>query len=952
MSAPAEKKLFLLDAMALIYRAYFSLAKNPRLTSTGRNTNAQFGFTNTLLELLNKQKPTHLAVVFEGGASDQDTHRAATFADYKANRAAQPEDISSALPDIKDIIAGLNLPSLSSAGYEADDVIGTLAKKAARMGYEVYMVTPDKDYGQLVEDNILIWKPGYLGAPPEVLDAQKVCDKWGIKRVEQVVDILGLMGDAVDNIPGIPGVGEKTAAKLLAEYDTVEGVLQNMDSIKGALGEKVRAGAESARMSKQLATIMIDAPVEFHEEDFRVKELNREKLTEVFNRLEFKALSKRLLGYEGDEAAQQSLDLFGNPVRMKNERRAASSDGAPNDGEGDYGFDDGAEITAARNIENTPHNYILVDDLDGVDKLMGELMGLDTIGFDTETTGKDANLAELVGMSFCWKEGEAYYVFVPDDRAAADKLLDKFRPLFDREDITWVGQNLKYDWLMLKWYGIEPKGKVWDTMLAHYVIEPEGKRNMDMLAAKYLGYAPVSIESLIGKGKTQVTMREVDVEKVKEYAGEDADVVWQLKSVFSPMLDKEPMLCDIFQKVEAPLVPVLAAMEYEGVGLDVPFLQEYGKQLEGEVRAAEEAVYKEAGTSFNIGSPKQLGEMLFDVMKIEGGGRKTRTGQYATGEEVLSKLRGKHPIVDAVLLYRELSKLKVTYVDALPTLINPKTGRIHTSFNQTVAATGRLSSNNPNLQNIPIRTDRGREIRKAFISRGEGWTFVSADYSQIELRIIAAIAEEKTMMNAFATGIDVHTATAAKVFNVPIEEVTRQQRNVAKTTNFGIIYGQSAFGLADKLGIKQAEARDIIKAYFEQYPAIRNYIDERTAFAKKHLYAETLLGRRRYLRDINSANPTVRGFAERNAINMPIQGTAADMIKLAMVRVYDELQKRKLRTRMVLQVHDELIFDTPDEELEEARDLICSCMEAAMELPNGVKIKAETGSGKNWMEAH
>ena len=956
MSAPAEKKLFLLDAMALIYRAYFSLARSPRITTTGRNTNAQFGFTNTLLELLNKQKPTHLAVVFEGGASDQDTHRANTYADYKANRAAQPEDISSALPDIQEIIRGFNLPCISSPGYEADDVIGTLAKKAARMGYEVYMVTPDKDYGQLVEDNILIWKPGYLGAPPEVLDAQKVCEKWSIQSVDQVIDILGLMGDAVDNIPGIPGVGEKTAAKLLAEYGTVEGVLENADKIKGALGEKVRAGAESAKMSKQLATIMIDAPVEFHEEDFRVKDWNREKLTEIFNKLEFKALGKRLLGEEFDPTtAQQSLDLFGNPVKAptgKAARGAASGESASNEGEGDYSFGDDDAVTAARNIENTPHNYVLVDDLDGVDKLVKELMELATIGFDTETTSKDANLAELVGMSFCWKEGEAYYVFVPDDRAAADKLLDRFRPLFERQDVTWVGQNLKYDWLILKWYGIEPKGTVWDTMLAHYVIEPEGKRGMDVLSAKYLGYAPVSIETLIGKGKAQKTMREVEVEKVKEYAGEDADVVWQLKSVFSPLLAKEPQLCDLFQKVETPLVPVLAAMEYEGVGLDVDFLREYSKQLEGEVRAAEEAVYREAGTSFNIGSPKQLGEMLFDVMKIEGGGRKTRTGQYATGEDVLSKLKGKHPIVDAVLLYRELTKLKVTYVDALPALINPKSGRIHTSFNQTIAATGRLSSNNPNLQNIPVRTDRGREIRKAFISRGEGWTFVSADYSQIELRIIAAIAEEKTMMNAFETGLDVHTATAAKVFNVPVEEVTRQQRNVAKTTNFGIIYGQSAFGLADKLSIKQSEARDIIKAYFEQYPAIRNYIDERTAFAKKHLYAETLLGRRRYLRDINSANPTVRGFAERNAINMPIQGTAADMIKLAMVRVYDELRKRKLRTRMILQVHDELIFDTPEEELEEARDLICSCMESAMELPNDVKIKAETGSGKNWLEAH
>lgn len=939
--------------MALIYRAYFSLAKNPRITTTGRNTNAQFGFTNTLLELLNKQKPTHLAVVFEGGATDADTHRSNTYADYKANRAAQPEDITAAVPDIQDIIKGFNLPCLSSDGYEADDVIGTLAKQAAKLGYEVYMVTPDKDYGQLVEDNILIWKPGYMGSAPEILDAAKICEKWNIQKVEQVIDILGLMGDAVDNIPGIPGVGEKTAAKLLAEYGTVEGVLENADKIKGALGEKVRAGAESAIMSKKLATIMTDAPIEFHEENFRVKDWNKEKLTEIFTKLEFKALGRRLLGEEFDPAtAQQSLDLFGNPVAGKGEKREAKAT-VPNEGEGDYGFEGEDLLNAARNIENTPHQYHLVDDYEGVEKLLKELMKLKEIGFDTETTSQDANLAELVGMSFCWKEGEAYYVFVPDDREAALKLLERFRPLFDREDITWIGQNLKYDWLMLKWYDIEPKGKVWDTMLAHYVLEPEGKRNMDILAAKYLGYAPVSITSLIGKkGKNQITMRDVDVQKVKEYASEDADVVWQLRNVFEPMLHNQDKVYDLFQKVENPLVPVLAAMEFEGVGLDVPFLQEYSRTLDLEVRAAEEDVYRQAGTSFNIGSPKQLGEVLFDIMKIEGGGKKTRTGQYATGEDVLAKLRGKAPIVDAVLTYRELTKLKATYVDAMPALINPKTGRIHTSFNQTVAATGRLSSNNPNLQNIPVRTERGKEIRKAFISRGPDWTFVSADYSQIELRIIAAIAEEKTMMQAFATGQDVHTATAAKVYGVPESEVTPAMRRVAKTTNFGIIYGQSAFGLAEKLGISRTEAKDIIEAYFQQYPAIRQYIDDRTAFAKKHHYAETLMGRRRWLRDINSANPTVRGFAERNAINMPIQGTAADMIKLAMVTVFNELKKRELNTRMVLQVHDELIFDVPNEELEEARELIQSCMAAAMELPNGVPILAETGAGKNWLEAH
>ncbi len=943
-----EKKLFLLDAMALIYRAYFSLARSPRITSTGRNTNAQFGFTNTLLELLNKEKPTHLAVVFEGGKSDTDVHRTAVFAEYKANRAEQPEDIKSAMPDIKAIIEGFNLPCLSSPGYEADDVIGTIAQKAAAQGYEVYMVTPDKDMGQLVDENIFMYKPGYMGAPHEILDSGKICARWGIQRVSQVVDILGLMGDAVDNIPGIAGVGEKTAAKLLAEYETVEGVIENADKIKGSLGEKVRAGIESAKMSKHLATIRVDAPVDFDEEACHVGEWNREALTAIFTQLEFKAIGRRLLGDDFAPPAittQGALDLFGKP--LPNHLQPGVQPAA----EAELPGEKAETHVVDKNLSNTPHTYHLVQTDAEIDSLLTQLSGRKEISFDTETTSTDANLAKLVGMSFCWEKGEAYYVAVPDD-ARVKEVLEKFRPLFEDPEITWIGQNLKYDFIVLKWHGVEPKGRVWDTMLAHYLLEPEGKRNMDLLAGKYLGYEPVSILSLIGKkGKDQITMREVDVEQVKEYAAEDADVVWQLRDVFSPMLKAEKME-SLFHDVETPLVPVLAAMEYEGVGLDVPFLNEYSKVLTTDIAAAEEGVFAEAGLRFNIGSPKQLGEVLFDVMKIDGGGRKTKTGQYATGEDVLVRLRGKHPIIDAITTYRELTKLKATYVDALPLLINPKTGRIHTSFNQAIASTGRLSSSNPNLQNIPVRTDRGREIRKAFVPRGEGWTLVSADYSQIELRIIAAIAKEETMMEAFATGRDVHTATAAKVYGVAESDVTSDMRRVAKTTNFGIIYGQSAFGLADKLNIKQTEARDIIKAYFEQYPAIKNYIAERTAFAKENLYAETLDGRRRWLRDIRSSNPTVRSFAERNAINMPIQGTAADMIKKAMIAVHRELKKRPLESRMVLQVHDELIFDVPETELEEVRDLIENCMESAMTLPNGVAIKAETGFGKNWLEAH
>ena len=942
---PAEKKLFLLDAMALIYRAYFSLARTPRITSTGRNTNAQFGFTNALLELINNQKPTHLAVVFEGGKSDTDVHRTAQFAEYKANRQEQPEDIRNSLPDIQEIITGFSLPCLSSPGYEADDVIGTLAQMAAAKGYEVYMVTPDKDFGQLVRDHqIMIYKPGYMGSPPEVLDEQKIKEKWGIARVEQVIDILGLMGDAVDNIPGIAGVGEKTAAKLLAEYDSVEGVIANADKIKGALGEKVRAGIDNAIMSKKLATIMVDAPVEFHEEDFRIKEWNKDALREVFARLEFKALGKRILG-EDIAQGPVATDLFGN-VLPEQYTRAVTPVAADPQEEPDN------TPAHLETIETTEHDYRLHLDFDDIDQLVAALMQQKEISFDTETTGIDANLAELVGLSFCWEKGKGHYVFIPEDREAAKAVLARFQPLWDREDVTLVGQNIKYDMLMLKWYGIEPKGILWDTMLAHYLVEPEGKRNMDALAMKYLHYQPVSIETLIGKkGKGQLTMRDVPVEDVKEYAAEDADVTLQLRTVFDPMLEREGAR-KLFSEVENPLIPVLVDMEYEGVGVDVDFLKSYSVELGREIEKAEESVYEQAGARFNLGSPKQLGEVLFDILKIEGGGKKTKTGQYATGEDILLRLQKKHPIVENILLYRQLSKLRGTYVDALPELINPKTGRVHTNFNQTIAVTGRLSSVNPNLQNIPIRTEAGREIRKAFTSRGEGWTLVSADYSQIELRIIAALAAEENMISAFASDIDVHTATAAGVFGVPVDEVSKEMRRRAKAVNFGIIYGQSAFGLADKLGIPRAEAKEIIDNYFRQYPHIKKYIDSQIQFAREHQYVESMLGRKRWLRDITSANQTVRSFAERNAVNMPIQGTAADMIKLAMIAVHRELKAAKLETKMILQVHDELIFDVPEGEVDAVQKLIVDSMAGAMKLPNGVPIVAETGVGKNWLEAH
>ena len=938
----AEKKLFLLDAMALIYRAYFSLARSPRITSHGRNTNAQFGFTTTLLDLLSREKPTHLAVVFEGGKTDTDVHRTNVYADYKANRQEAPEDITNALPDIQEIIRGFNLPVLSSPGYEADDVIGTLALEAAQLGYTVYMVTPDKDYGQLVRDKVFMYKPAYMGGSIEVFGPEEICAKWSIKRVDQVIDILGLMGDASDNIPGIAGVGEKTAAKLLAQYDTLEGVLEHAGEIKGVLGQKVIAGKESAIMSKQLATIVTNVPVLFNEKDFRVEEMDREALTKIFDTLEFKALGRRVLGaeYDGGGPPQAvALDLFGQPIGKSSAAPAASiGPVAP---------------LELKTIADTPHEYKLIDEPEQLETLLQALKEEKILGFDTETTSKDANDAELVGLSFCWEKGKAHYVFVPEERTAADALLQRFKPLFDDPSITWVGQNLKYDFGVLRWYGIKPAGRVWDTMLAHYLLDPEGKRSMDVLSAKYLGYEPVSIESLIGKkGKDQGNMRGADLAAVAEYAAEDADVVWQLRNVFEPML-KAQEVEGVFTSIECPLVPVLAGMEVEGIRVDVPFLNEYSKELAAEIASTEAAVYEIAGTKFNIGSPRQLGELLFDVLKIEGGGKKTKTGQYATGEEVLSKLKGTHPIVDSILAYREMTKLKSTYVDALPQLINARTGRVHTCFNQAVAVTGRLSSNAPNLQNIPIRTERGREIRKAFIPRQDGWWLLSADYSQIELRIIAGIAKEDGMIAAFADGKDIHTATAAGVYGVAETEVTGDMRRAAKAVNFGIIYGQSAFGLSQTLGVPRAEAKTIIENYFQTYPAIQRYLDTQISFAKKHGYVETLRGRKRYLRDIHSANQTVRGFAERNAINMPIQGTAADMIKLAMIAVDKALKSRPvLQTRMILQVHDELIFDVPEGEAAEVRELVVKAMEGAMTLLEDVPIVAEAGQGKNWLEAH
>ena len=935
-----EKKLFLLDAMALIFRAYYALIRNPRITSKGKNTNAQFGFTNTIIELINNQKPTHMAVCFE---STTKVERENDFAEYKANRQDAPEDISAAIPDIQRILKGLNIPVIYSDGYEADDVIGTLCKQAESKGYEVFMVTPDKDYGQLVSDRIKIYKPGYQGGDVEIMGPKEVCEKWCIEDVSQVIDILGLMGDAVDNIPGISGVGQKTACKLLTEYKSLENILENADNIKGALGEKIRAGREAAIMSKKLATIITNVPVDFHEEDFRLKDWNKDLLKEVFTELEFRTVIKRLLGDEDENgtlrrtAVAVQTDLFGNSVATETE---VLTEQAP------------SVIQPGRNIGNTPHDYTLVEREGEMAILLEALERNKEVSFDTETTGIDANNAELVGLSFCVRPGSGWYVPVPPNETEARNILARFMPYFNDTSRTWIGHNIKYDFLILKWYGVTVAGKIFDTLLAHYLIEPEGKHNMDWLSAKYLGYEPIHIEELIGKkGKNQGTMRDVPLDKIKEYAVEDADITLQFREAFLPLLKQ----CDVqkvFDEIERPLVPVLVDMEYEGVKIDEAFLGEYSRVLESEAKKHEEAVYEAAGVRFNLGSPRQLGEVLFEKLKLDPKAKKTKTGQYATGEDVLGKMAKEHPIAEDILAYREYTKLKSTYVDALPLLVNPKTGRVHTTFGQAIAVTGRLSSNNPNLQNIPIRTDRGREIRKAFVPRDEGHVLVSADYSQIELRIVAAISGDPAMSEAFRLNKDIHTATAAKVYHVAESEVTKEQRRKAKSVNFGIVYGQGAFGLAENLRISRGEAREIIDNYKKEFSGITRYMDEMINFAREHGYVQTIMGRKRWLRDINSGNFTVRGLAERNAINSPIQGTAADMIKLAMVKIGEAFRKNNFRSRMVLQVHDELVFDVVREEEERIKPVIIECMQSAMTLPNNIPVIAEVGSGGNWLEAH
>ncbi len=932
------KKLFLLDGMALIYRAHFALSKNPRFTSSGVNTSAVMGFANTLMEVLKKEKPSHIAVVFDTSAP---TERHTDYEAYKAHREAMPEDLSAALPYVFRLIEGFNIPVITVDGFEADDIIGTLAKEGEKEGFTVFCMTPDKDFAQLVSENIFIYKPARMGNEMEILGVKEVLAKWEIERVEQVIDILGLWGDAVDNIPGIPGIGEKTAKLLIKQYGSMENIIANAHELKGKQRENIENFAQQGLVSKKLATIILNVPIAFDEASLVLEEPSRELLEPLFAELEFRTIGKRVFGddfsvNDAKSTTNQQQDLFGNNVPTKEVNNAQPSL-----------FDTPID---AKNITTTPHEYFLIDTPESRKSLIDTLLSQNRISFDTETTGTDANLADLVGLSFSIKPGEGYYIPLPEDRAIAQTILEEFRPVFESTHIIKIGQNIKYDMLVLKWYDIQVKGKLFDTMLAHYLIDPDTRHNMDVLSENYLGYTPISITTLIGaKGKNQGTMRDVPVETVVDYAAEDADVTLQLANIFEPMLG-ERNAAKLAEDIENPLIYVLADIEKEGVKIDIDTLNAYSIELQHEITKAEANVYEKAGLKFNLASPKQLGEVLFDHLKLDPKAKKTKTGQYQTGEDVLTLLAHKSDIVKDILDFRQLQKLKSTYVDALPLLVNPKTGRVHTSFNQAVAATGRLSSNNPNLQNIPIRTERGREVRKAFIPRDENHVLLSADYSQIELRIIAEISKEENMLDAFNKGIDIHTATAAKVYDIAIEEVDSTQRRNAKAVNFGIIYGQSAFGLSQNLNIPRKEAAEIIEQYFAQYPGIKRYMSDTMNFARENGFVETIMGRRRYLRDINSANMTVRGFAERNAINAPIQGSAADLIKIAMINIHKDMNDQKLNSKMTMQVHDELVFDVLKTEVEQMKAIITHRMKTAIKTQ--VPIEIEIGEGNNWLAAH
>jgi DNA polymerase-1 len=943
-----QKRLFLLDAYALIFRGYYAFIKNPRINSKGMDTSAIMGFMNSLMDVIKREKPDHLAVAFDKGGSDM---RNEIFPEYKAHRDATPEAIKIAVPYIQQLLKAMHIPIIEVKGFEADDLIGTIAKQAEKQNYKVFMVTPDKDFAQLVSENIFMYKPARMGNGIEIWGIPEVLKKFEIERPDQVIDFLGMMGDAADNIPGLPGVGEVTAKKLLKEFGTMENLLANTDKLKGKMKENIEANRDKGLLSKTLATIILDCPVVFDETDYELSTPDVEKTDALFNELEFRRMAEQfdaifkkgsaitVANPENDAKLykkpqpknEEQFDLFGSTITDTNSEESR------------HQYYD--------SLENKKHSYQIIQGELGVKLLLQNLQNQSSVCFDTETTGLDALNAELVGISFSYEKGKGFYVPFPENQDEAKILIERFIPFFENKTIEKIGQNLKYDLKILSNYGITVEGKLFDTMIAHYLINPDMRHNMDILSETYLKYSPKSIEALIGKkGKNQKSMREVDLEDIKEYAVEDADVTLQLKEIFTVELDKTATK-KLFEEIEIPLVAVLASMEKEGINLDVPFLKSMSTEMALESKALEQKIYETAGEKFNLASPKQLGDVLFDKLKIGGvKQKKTKTGQYATGEEILSYLEKDNPIVKDILEWRQMVKLQSTYIDALPNQVDAKTGRVHTDYMQTVAATGRLSSNNPNLQNIPIRTERGRLIRKAFVSRDENYVLISADYSQIELRIIAALSGEENMMEAFRKGEDIHKSTAAKVFNVALEDVTREQRSHAKTVNFGIVYGVSAFGLSNQTSLSRSESAALIEAYYQTYPRLKSYIQEQIDFARDNGYVQTILGRRRYLKDINSQNAIVRGGAERNAVNAPIQGSAADIIKIAMINIHKKLISENWKSKMLLQVHDELVFDVHLSEVEKIQPMIKYEMENAFKL--AVPLEIELGIGKNWLEAH
>lgn len=947
-----QKRLFLVDAYALIFRGYYAFIKNPRINSKGTDTSAIMGFMNSLLDVIKRERPDHLAVCFDNGGS---VDRTEMFEAYKANREETPEAIKIAIPYIQEILKAMHIPVMTKEGYEADDVIGTLSKQAEKEGYKTYMVTPDKDFAQLVSENIFMYRPVF-GGGYETWGVEEVKKKFEVDDPLQVIDFLGMMGDSSDNIPGLPGVGEKTAKKLLAEYGSMENLLANTHQLKGKMRENIENAKELGLLSKKLATIMLDVPVDFHAKDFELEQPDIQKVTAIFEELEFRQL---LANFEKTFTKETASPEKASDETIKNSVATPSEGQKTHAGAGQFSLfgnedDDNSQTTINYSSRNTaattPHFYQSVAPGMGTKLFIKNLLNQTSVCFDTETNHIDPIIAELVGIAFSWETGKGFYMPFPENQEEAQVLIEQLRPFFENDSIEKIGQNLKYDIKVLHKYGIKVKGKLFDTMLAHYLINPDMRHNMDVLAETYLNYTPISITELIGKtGKNQITMRDVPLEKQTEYAVEDTDITLQLKEHFEKELG-EANTKKLFDDIEIPLLRVLAAMELEGIKLDETFLKSLSIELDKDIKTLEELIYKEAGERFNIASPKQLGEILFDKMKLIDKPKKTKTGQYATSEDILSYLAKDHEIIQHILDYRGLSKLKSTYVDALPNQVLKTTGRVHTDYMQTVAATGRLSSNNPNLQNIPIRTARGREVRKAFVPRSEEYVLLSADYSQIELRIIAALSKEETMINAFRNGEDIHASTASKVFNVALNEVTREQRSNAKTVNFGIIYGVSAFGLSNQTNLSRSEAKELIDTYYATYPKLKNFISEQIDFARDHGYVQTVLGRRRYLKDINSRNAVVRGAAERNAVNAPIQGSAADIIKIAMINIYDKLEAGNYKTKMLLQVHDELVFDVYKPELDTIKNLVKTEMENAYQLE--VPLDVELGIGTDWLEAH